>query len=386
MANEEALRKQAIALYQQGKKVAAIAREIGRTRQWVYKWIKRYDAQSDNWSAPLSHAPHNSTQKLSSTIEEQVITTRKRLDASPYLESGAYAIQYSMKEQGLNPPSVSTINRILSKHGVISKKVRYQKSGIEYPPMNVDTQIMDLIGPRYLRGGQRYYLLTIISNDTRHAGVYPMLSKSGNDITQSILQFWKSYTLPSYLQMDNELSFKGSNRHPRGLGVLIRTALDLNVIPVFIPVKEPWRDGVIERFNQHVERTLLMQSHSDFDELIAHSREFMIQHNSCHPYSTLGHKTPAELDRELALPLMPLRADYPFNERPKLDSLNFNEIHFIRLVRSDLKITVLNTEIDILPKLMHTYVEAILLVNSHRLLITQDNQVMQSIEFAMPLY
>ena len=186
--------------------------------------------------------------------------------------------------------------------------------------------------------------------------------------------------------MDNELSFKGSNRHPRGLGVLIRTALDLNVIPVFIPVKEPWRDGVIERFNQHVERTLLMQPHSDFDELVAHSREFMIQHNSCHPYSTLGHKTPAELDIELALPLMPLRADYPFNERPKLDSLNFNEIHFIRLVRSDLKITVLNTEIDILPKLMHTYVEAILLVNSHRLLITQDNQVMQSIEFAMPLY
>ena len=36
MANEEALRKQAIALYQQGKKVAAIAREIGRTRQWVH--------------------------------------------------------------------------------------------------------------------------------------------------------------------------------------------------------------------------------------------------------------------------------------------------------------------------------------------------------------
>ena len=83
---------------------------------------------------------------------------------------------------------------------------------------------------------------------------------------------------------------------------------------------------------------------------------------------------------------MSWRAAYPFNERSELDSLNFNEIHFIRLVRSDLKITVLNTEIDILPKLMHTYVEAILLVNSHRLLITQDNQVMQSIEFAMPLY
>ena len=48
MANEEALRKQAITLHRQGKKVAAIAREVGRTRQWVHKWIKRYDVQSDS--------------------------------------------------------------------------------------------------------------------------------------------------------------------------------------------------------------------------------------------------------------------------------------------------------------------------------------------------
>lgn len=386
MANEEALRKQAIALHQQGKKVADIAREVDRTRQWVYKWTKRYDALSDSWSASRSHAPHKSTCKVSSIVEEQVVATRKLLDESPYLESGAYAIRHTMQEQGLVPPSVATINRILSKRGLTTKKVRYQKSGIDYPEIPFDTQIMDLIGPRYLQGGKRYYLLTIISNETRHAGVYPIPSKSANDITQSVLQFWKSYSLPSYLQMDNELSFKGSNRHPRGLGVLLRTALDLNVIPIFIPVKEPWRNGVIERFNQHVERTLLMQPHKNFEELIVHSHEFIEQHNNSHPYSTLGHKTPFELDKELGLPLMPLRDDYLFCERPELDCFNWNEIHFIRLVRSDLKISVLNTDITLLPKLMYTYVEAILVINEHRLVIKQDGQIIQSFEFAMPLY
>lgn len=385
MANEEALRKQAITLRQQGKKVAAIARELGRTRQWVHKWIKRYDAQSDNWCSSLSHAPRN-TLTVSSILERKVVETRQFLVESPYLESGAYAIWHHLKEQGVTPPSVATINRILRKHGLTRKKVKYQKSGIEYPEIPEDTQLMDLIGPRYLRGGQRYYLLTIISNDTRHAGVYPILSKSGNAITQSVLSFWRSYSTPTFLQMDNELSFKGSNRHPRGLGVLIRTALELNVIPIFIPVSEPWRNGVIERFNQHVERTLLLQEHKDFDELVAHSRAFTEQHNKCHPYSTMQHKTPVELDRELALPLTPLREDYIFKERPELDCMNLNEIQFIRLVRSDLKISVLNTEIGVDESLMHTYVIAQLLVNDHVLLIKQDDRIVQRFEFAMPLF
>ena len=385
MANEEALRKQALTLHQQGKKVAAIARELGRTRQWVHKWIKRYDAQSDNWCSSHSHAPRNN-QTISSTLEEKVVETRQFLAKSPYLESGAYAIWHHLKKQGVTPPSVATINRILRKHGLTRKKVKYQKSGIDYPATPEDTQLLDLIGPRYLRGGQRYYLLTIISNDTRHAGVYPILSKSGKDITQSVISFWKSYSTPSFLQMDNELSFKGSNRHPRGLGVLIRTALEHSVTPVFIPVSEPWRNGVIERFNQHVERTLLLQEHKDFDELVAHSREFIEQHNTCHPYSTLQHKTPVELDKELAIPLTPLREDYVFKERPELDNMHPNEIHFIRLVRSDLKITVLNTEIYVDESLMHTYVEAHLLVNDHVLLIKQDDRFVQTFEFAMPLF
>ena len=385
MANEEALRKQAITLHLQGKKVSAIAREIGRTRQWVHKWLKRYDAHSDKWCSSHSHAPRNN-HAVSSTLEEKVVETRQVLEASPYLESGAYAIWHHLKEQGITPPSVATINRILRKHGLTRKKVKYRKSGIDYPETPEDTQLMDLIGPRYLRGGQRFYLLTIISNDTRHAGVYPILSKSGNDITQSVINFWKSYSKPTYLQMDNELSFKGSNRHPRGLGVLIRTALELNVIPVFIPVSEPWRNGVIERFNQHIERTLLLQEHKNFEELLTHSREFMEQHNRCHPYSTMRHKTPVELDQELALPLTPLHEDYIFKERPELDCMNLNEIHFIRLVRSDLKICVLNTEIDVDESLMHTYVKAQLLVNDHVLLVKQDDRIVQSFEFAMPLF
>lgn len=296
MASEERLRQAAVALYLEGKKVSAIANQLGRSRQWVHKWINRFKSASKDWSVSRSNAPHQPSERTSESTAERVIAIRKELMDSPYHESGAYAIWHRMKEQGLFTPSVATINRILKKRGLIRGHVRYQKSGIPYPETAVNTQVMDLIDPLYLKGGLRYYLLTIISNDTRHAGVYPIPSKSARHITQSIVSFWKEYSIPCFLQMDNELSFKGSNRHPRGLGLLLRTALGLNVIPVFIPVAEPWRNGVIERFNQKVERTLLLQEHKDFEELKTHAAEFMQVHNTTHHYSTLGHKTPCEMD------------------------------------------------------------------------------------------
>ena len=385
MANEEELRRQAVALHGQGMKVTEIARQIGRSRQWVHTWINRHAEGSGHWSKSRSKAPHHTANKLSQTMERLVVESRLRLEAAPYMESGAYAIWHDLSSHGVTPPSVATINRIVRAHGLSRKKAPYQKSGLEYPEIPQSTHLMDLIGPRYIRGGSRYYLLTIISNDTRHAGVYPMLSKRAADITRSVTAFWKAYTIPDFLQLDNELSFKGSNRHPRGLGLLIRTVMQLNVIPRFIPVGEPWRNGVIERFNQKVERTLLLQQHRDFDDLLSHAREFMDIHNSSHHYSPFGHKTPDQLDYELGLPMMPLNTDYEVNERPCLDSDNLNEIHFIRLVRSDLTINVLNTEVRVDPMLMHTYVMAQLLVNDHLLLIKQDGKTVQTVEFPMPV-
>jgi transposase len=385
MANEETLRLDAINMHAQGIKVAEIARRLGRSRQWVHKWINRQRDCADGWERSHSNAPHSKANKTSEELEAQVVSSRIRLDASPHMESGAFAIWHDLSARGIEPPSVATINRILKKRGLTRRKAPYQKSGIDYPESPINMQIMDLVGPRYIRGGQRYFLLTIISNDTRHAGVYPILSKGGTDITRSVVAFWKSYTIPDFLQMDNELSFKGSNRHPRGLGMLLRTILSKNVTPIFIPISEPWRNGVIERFNQKVERTLLTQEHKSFEDLQRHSVEFMNIHNRLHHYSTMGHKTPLQLDQELDVPMVHLNADYQVDERPELDPCNLNEIRFIRLVRSDLNISVLNTEIAVIPELMHTYIEAVLLINEHSLLIKQDGTTKQSIEFIMPL-
>lgn len=382
---EEQLRKQAVTMVGQGVSVTEVARQLGKSRQWVYKWIDRSSIGESDWNISLSRAPRSITNKTHKDIESAVIKTRRVLDADPHRESGAYPIIHELRRQGIEPPSVATVNRILRKHGLTRSKPVYVKSGIDYPANPLNMQLMDLIGPRYLRGGNRFYLLNIISNDTRHAGVFPILSKSAENITGSVVSFWKSYSVPDFLQLDNELSFKGSNRHPRGLGLLMRTALDLDVTPRFIPVGEPWRNGVIERFNQKVERTLLTQEHKDFNSLMRHSAEFMEVHNREHHYSTMNHRTPAQMDLETFLPGNPLARDYAVKLRPDIDPWNLNEITFIRLVRSDCHINVLNTNVKVKPELMHTYVEATVCINEHCLQIRQDGRLRQISEFVMPV-
>ena len=382
---EEQLRKQAVTMIGQGVGVTEVARQLGKSRQWVYKWVERSSTGDSDWSLSKSNAPRSIANKTHKDTESAVIRTRRALDADPHRESGAYPIMHELRRQGIEPPSVATINRILRKHGLTRSKPAYVKSVIDYPYDPLNMQLMDLIGPRYLRGGNRFYLLTIISNDTRHAGVFPILSKSAEDITRSVVSFWKSYSVPDFLQLDNELSFKGSNRHPRGLGLLVRTALDLDVTPRFIPVGEPWRNGVVERFNQKVERTLLTQEHKDFDSLIRHSAEFMEVHNREHHYSTMSHRTPVQMDLETFLPVNTLAGDYEVKQRPEIDPWNLNEITFIRLVRSDCLINVLNTSVEVKPELMHTYVEATVCINDHCLQIRQDGKLWQTSEFIMPV-
>ena len=134
-----------------------------------------------------------------------------------------------------------------------------------------------------------------------------------------------------------------------------------------------------------IKSTCRVSWNNSFEELCSHAQEFFQTHNQEHHYSTMGHKTPAELDPEQACFIKPLSPDYQLCERPPLDSGNLNEIRFIRLVRSDLTINVLNTVIPVKKELLYTYVEAVLLVNEHRLLLRHDNQVVQSVEFVMPL-
>jgi len=187
--------------------------------------------------------------------------------------------------------------------------------------------------------------------------------------------------MPDYLQLDNELSFRGSNRYPRSFCSLIRLALSEKTTPIFIPPAEPWRNGVIEKFNDNVQRYFLnTQNFTNLKDLQDRAVEFMAFHNQNHRYSTLGGKTPAQIVSDLNR--FKLKALPDPEEKIPMEE---GEVVFIRFIRSDCKIRILDTQFKIKRELMYSYVVARIIIQKHILLIERDQKIYHVFPFLMPV-
>jgi putative transposase len=383
MDNDEILRQESVRLFLKGLSIKEVAERVGRTRQWVYKWIHKYqNEESEFWYKSVSNAPKVISKKTSKEIESTVIEIRKRLSNNPYSQRGAISILYEFDRLGLKPPSIATVNRILKRNQLLDKDSLKERKQTEYPGYFVNVQQMDLIGPKYLKGGFRFYLYTIIDTENHYAGVYAIRDKSAKSIVPCLIDFWQKYQLPDFLQMDNELSFRGSNRYPRGLGLLLRVALINDVSPIFIPPAEPWRNGIIEKFNNTVLRRFYgSQTFSSFEELREKAINFSLFHNLNHRYSSQTNRTPHQMIEPPDLRIR-LRDQLDLESKIMIDS---GRLILIRFIRSDLKLSILNTTFILKSELKYSYIVAEIVIERHVLIIMQNTTVHHVFPFIMPL-
>lgn len=128
MDDEIIIRKQAIELYLNGISTVDIAQQLGKSRQWVHKWIKRYQTiGGDEWYNSISRTPKQIQGKTPPKTEDLVVRIRKSFEGRMYSQTGALSIMYEFERLGLKPPSIATINRILKRNNQINKSSVKQK-------------------------------------------------------------------------------------------------------------------------------------------------------------------------------------------------------------------------------------------------------------------
>ena len=381
MEDEFILRKQAVELYLNGDSISDIVQKLGRSRQWVHKWLNRYRTKGGNdWFQSELTSPKQVHNRTPQNEEALVINVRKALEGRTYSQTGALSIMYEIERMGLKSPSIPTINRILKRNNLINCSSVKQRKGIEYPNYFTLVQQMDLVGPRYLTGGARFYFQNFIDTENHHAGVYPIRDKRSVSIARSMVHFWTIYGIPDYLQMDNELAYRGSNRYPRSLGIVLRLALSQGVTPIFIPPAEPWRNGIIEKFNSNLHKYFFSsQRFTSFENVEEKAPEFSDFHNQNHRYSTQGGKCPCQIKSiSQEHKLGPINLEDPI---PLVDG----SVIFIRFIRSDRKLTILGSNFTVKQKLVYTYVIAEIVIDQHALLIKQDGIIHHVFPFTMPV-
>jgi putative transposase len=381
--DEHEKRKVAITRYQSGEKIAFITTSLGRTRQWFYNWFKRFESRVDDnsWFIDESRAPKSKPLKIDNDTERQILDIRSCLDAQHYAQTGAIAIQYEFHNRKLKPPPIWTINRVIARNGLNKVPLKVKQSH-DYPELFMSTHQMDLVGPRYIKGDGRFYSFNIIDIETHTCFTKPIRTKSSDEIVRAIAEFWHEFGLPDALQMDNELAFRGSNRYPRSFGSVVRFALSQGVAPVFIPIKEPWRNGIIEKFNDTYQKRFLKAiTFLNFENLLNESKEFNEFHNSHHRYSSQGQRTPNEASKQESS-----RIYYNGNiHELKRIPLETGIVYFIRFIRSDLKLKLLMESFGVNELLKYSYVVAQVNIDKQILIVHQHNEIKNIFPFQTPV-
>jgi putative transposase len=380
-SKEELGRKAAVRRYLAGESASAICMSLERSRNWFYKWLRRHKQGDKDWFKDRSRCPHHHPRKTSNEVEAKVLAARRELDGQG-LFCGAQAILWELEDQCVEPlPSESTVNRMLRKHGFVQRRCgRYQSKGKKYPALSAkhpnDVQEYDFVGPCYIKGGLRFYSLNALDIATRRCGLEAMTSKK--DIYRSVYDIWNRLGLPKYAQFDNAMEFYGSPAHPRGMGQVIRLCLHHRVEPVFIPVREPWRNGAIEKFNDHWANKFHGRvTIGDEKELGSESLRFEDRHNSRWRYSPLGGKTPMQSleasRRKMNFP-GPLRS----GSLPKPKS---GQYHLVRFIRSDRMLDIFGEKFSMPAKAVYEYVQATIDVGHETLTVRLDHERIETLDY-----
>ena len=192
----------------------------------------------------------------------------------------------------------------------------------------------------------------------------------------------RRWVFPIFLQIDNELSFRGSNRYPRSFGLVIRLCLHFGVQPVFIPAGEPWRNGVIEKFNDTYNKKFFRrQWFPSYTTLKHQSKNFQRFHNKHHRYSYLKGKTPHEVLKASHLNPLTIGAN---TKLPKLDEIADGNVILIRFIRSDRVLDIFGEKFKVSKELVYSYVKAVIVTKIHRLQLYLGDELIDAYDYCLP--
>jgi putative transposase len=299
---EVGLRREAVRRRLAGESPEVIARELGRTRQWVGKWTARYDANDPGWAQGRSHAARRVANRTDVEIEVRVVAVRAKLEANPWAQVGAPAVAWELDKLGAVVPPLRTIERILGRAGTTGRPRagRRASKGIHYPAPTAkrpgDVAQVDLVGPRHLDGGVRFHALNQIDVASHHAGIEIVEDRGDERVIAALHALWARHGVPGRVQFDNGGPFTS----PTGVGEVVRFCLHQGATPVFIPPREPWRNGTIERFNDTFDKRFFRQERfADRQQLVVRAGAFEAFHNSQHRYRATNGRAPG---RDLPVP------------------------------------------------------------------------------------
>ena len=297
-------RQETVRMVEEGVPVAEVARCVGRSRWWVYKWLKRFRAGGSDGLEDRSRVPKTQPAKTPPESVAKVLETRTLLEEQPEASIGALSILAQMERDGWRDiPSESTIDRILSGAGVTlpMHNKRDRSSEVKLPLPHVAgpgvSQQADWVHDRYLTGGICCQLLQV--GDVGSHGVASgqfLDRKMVTAVTFLIEQAWPKLSIPKAMTVDN--AFVKTSHIDNPFTNWVRACLYFGVEAIIGPPGRHGWTNHIEAVNNEIQnRTIRAEYYASLDELRAGSLRAVEWLNTCRPIldpDLVGTRYPAQ--------------------------------------------------------------------------------------------
>ena len=290
------------AMLKQNRPFRELCREYGISEKTGYKWRNRFLEQGYAGLAEESRAPQEHPNAIDGDTAAELI--RLRL-AHPSWGAKKLLVLWQRSHSNQPLPSLSSVNRIIEKAGLLKKK-RIHTAAItsECPRLNQalevhepnDVWCVDFKG-WWRSDGEICEPFTVRDKYSRKIlCVRLMTSKSAEAIRLVMSELFRKYGLPKAIHSDNGTPFAATN------GILGLTCLSvwwitLGILPERSLPGHPGQNGSLERMHADIAREIEGKIPGGISANQVALDEWAKEYNGIRPNEAIGMKTPDEVYR-----------------------------------------------------------------------------------------
>lgn len=285
-----ALRKEFVHLVMTGGNISELCRRFSISRKTGYKWLDRYAAEGETGLLSRSRRPDYSPRKVSSPVEQAVVSLRREHPAWGGRKIRSYLLEHGFIEA----PAASSVTGILRRNGLIHTEESAKHKAFkrfEHSQAN-DLWQMDFKGHVACPEG-RCHPLTVLDDHSRYAiALHPCLDERTETVQSVLVNTFRIYGLPNQMIMDNGSPWgnDGANPYTRLSVWLIR----LGILISHSRPRHPQTMGKDERFHRTLKAELIgdgipwinQQARERFEQ-------WRFTYNHHRPHEALQMKVPA---------------------------------------------------------------------------------------------
>jgi transposase InsO family protein len=277
----------------EGRSPSEVARSHGLSRSWVHELVTRFRAGGYAAIESRSHRPRRCPHQYGPQVEALIVLLRGQLAAAGH-DAGPATIAHHLARQIRPVPAVSTIWRILRRHGLVVPEPhkRPRSSFIRFEAA-LPNELWQTDATHWqLEDGSALEILNVIDDHSRLlVASVAFVTVKAADAVAVFHDAAATYGYPETLLSDNAAVFSGASRKGK---VLLETELErLGIRAAHATPYHPQTCGKVERLHQSEKRYLGRQVPArSLGHLQLQLDRFRAYYNQQRPHRALNGRTP----------------------------------------------------------------------------------------------